>query len=347
MSPRAAGKTGDPPIDIRPLRPDDEPRILALAGNESSERLRPACLGAAAVLSRDALARLGRLDNPHDLGFVAEWRDAQGTPHLAGVARWFVDPETRTAQVALEVVAASKNQGLSSRLLRPLVAAARERGLRQLVTGAQAPMMGVATQFHFHFRGPLEGSVGTVKVVLDLDRGIDLRKYDPAKVSKADVRFLVSTVYTGDCVRDELEDFFLAMDRTYAAECLGELFNDSDPLIKSSAAELLVLVLGPDALPWVEKCLADGDVDFRCAGCSFLAELDCPEAIPRLVRCLQEDPADYVRYAAVDALERCGDPSALPALRRAAKSDRGTDHEGRPIREAARRAIKRITERNA
>jgi hypothetical protein len=48
----------------------------------------------------------------------------------------------------------------------------------------------------------------------------------------------------------------------------------------------------------------------------------------------------------VDALERCGDRSAIPDLRRAAKSDRGTDYEGRTIRDAARQAIKRITERN-
>ena len=82
------------------------------------------------------------------------------------------------------------------------------------------------------------------------------------------------------------------------------------------------------------------------AGCSFLAELDCPEALSRLLRCLREDPSGPVRYSAVDALERCGDLSVIPALRQAAENDSGTDYEGRPIRDKALKAIERITERN-
>jgi RimJ/RimL family protein N-acetyltransferase len=340
------GESGDgPPVEIRPIRPEDEPLLLAIYGNESDERLRPPGLGRAKVLSRDALTRLGRLDNPQDAGFVALVTDAQGTPQLVGVSRLFFEPESRTAEVAVEVVAAWQGQGLSAQLLKPLIAAARDRGIRRLATGAQAPMMGVATRFRFLMNGK-GGSDGTVTVVRDLERGIDLRQHDPARIGKTDVRFLVSTLHTGDCAREDLEEFFVAMDRTRAVQCLDELFNDPDPVIKSNAVELLVTLLGPQALPWVEKCLGDEDVGFRCAGCSFLAELECPEAVPRLLRCLREDPSDWVRHAAVDALERCGDRSAIPDLRRAAKSDRGTDYEGRTIRDAARQAIKRITERN-
>jgi GNAT superfamily N-acetyltransferase len=341
------GETADDTdLEIRPIRPEDEPLLLEMYGNESAEKFRPPCLGGAKMLSRDALARLCRLDNPQDMGFVAQWKDAQDTPHLVAVSRCFSDPESRTAEVALEVLAAWQSQGLSARLLQPLIALARERGIRRLITGAQAPMMGLATQFGFFFQGPVEGSIGTVKVVRDLERGIDLRKYDPARIGKSDVRFLVSQIYTGACVREDLEDFFLEMDRTYAVECLDELFNDPDPTMKSNAAELLVLLLGPQSLPWIEKCLDDEDVDFRCAGCSFLAELGCPEAVPRLLCCLREDPSDWVRYSAVEALERCGDRSAIPALQEAAEKDQGTDYEGRLISDAALEAIKRITEQN-
>src|SRR4051794_2978161 len=93
----ATGETGDGTrLEIRPIRPEDEPLLLDMSGNESAEKLRPPCLGVAKVLPRDALARLCRLATPQDMGFVAEWKDAQDTPRLAGVSRCFFDPETRT-----------------------------------------------------------------------------------------------------------------------------------------------------------------------------------------------------------------------------------------------------------
>jgi HEAT repeat protein len=189
------------------------------------------------------------------------------------------------------------------------------------------------------------GTDGTFEVVRDLGRGIDLTKYDASRISKADVKLLVSSMYTGADAKEEIKHFFLDVDPGHAAQCLDELFHGPDPEIKSDAVELLVFLKGAESLPWIEKCLTDVDVGFRCAGCSFLAELDCPEAVPRLLRCLREDPSDWVRYAAVDALERQGDTAALPALRQAAKNDQGTDYEGRPIKDRAREAIRRITRR--
>jgi GNAT superfamily N-acetyltransferase len=335
------------PFVVRPIRADDEPLLLAMHGNLSVENLRPPCLGAVKVLSRDSLVRLCRLDSAQDAGFVAEEKDAGGASHLLGVSRYFFDSETNSAEVALEVIKPWQSQGLSARLIKPLIAVARQRGIRRLITGAQAPMISIATTFGFLMNmESVDASDGRVKVVRDLERGIDLSKYDPSSISKADVKFLVSPAdkWPGD--KEEIMDFFLQVDSAYATQCLDELVNDPDPQIKSNAVELLVFRLGPKSLPWIEKCLNDDDVDFRCAGCGFLAELDCPEAVPRLLRCLQEDPSDQVRYAAVEALESHADMSAIPALRQTVKNDRGTDFEGRPIRDRAREAIRQITEQN-
>lgn len=90
----ATGETGDGTrLEIRPIRPEDEPLLLTMSRNPSAEKLRPPCLGATAVLPRDALARLCRPDNPRDSGFVAEWRDARGTPHLDGLSGCFSTPK--------------------------------------------------------------------------------------------------------------------------------------------------------------------------------------------------------------------------------------------------------------
>jgi hypothetical protein len=333
-------------FDIRPIRADDEPLLLAMGGKLSEEKLRPPSFGTAAALSRDCLARLGRLDLVQDAGFVADGKDARGAARLLGVSRYFFDPDTGSAELALEVIKPEEGQGLSDRLLKPLIAAARDRGVRRLVTGAQGPMIGIVTRFGFLMTMRMVGSPGTMEVVRDLERGIDLRKYDPKRIGKPDVRALVAAMDEWPGATEDILDFFRRVDSETVVQGLDELFNEPDPRTRSNALESLVLLLGPKALPWIEKCLADEDVNYRCAGCSYLAELDCPEAVPRLLRCLREDPSDWVRYSAVDGLERCGDKSVLPALKHTAENDPGADYEGRPIRERAREAIKRIKKRS-
>jgi GNAT superfamily N-acetyltransferase len=155
---------------VRPIRAEDEPLLLAMHGNLSVEKLRPPCFGAAAVPPRDCLARLGRLDSAQDAGFVADETDAAGTSRLLGVSRYFFDAETGSAELALEVIAPWQSRGLSGHLLEPLIAVARERGVRRLVTGAQAPMMEIATKFGFFMTMRTVGSPGTVEVVRDLER---------------------------------------------------------------------------------------------------------------------------------------------------------------------------------
>jgi GNAT superfamily N-acetyltransferase len=333
-------------IEIRAMRPADESRLLALHPSLSEEHLRPTAFGPVVAPSRDGFARLCRLDSAHDAGFVADRKDAGGASDLLGVSRFFLVPETNSAELALEVVKPWQGKGLGGDLIKPLIAVARERGIRRLITGAQSPMMSIATRFGFRLTGEyVDVANGTFQVIRDSDLGIDLGKYDPSDISEADVKLVVSSMYKYPGGNEEIRDFFLRVEPAHAARCLDELFHGPDPVIKSNAVELLVFLKGPESLPWIEECLCD-DVDFRCAGCSFLAELDCPEALPRLLRCLREDPSDWVRYSAVDALERCGDMSAIPALKQTVKTDRGTDYEGRLIGDAAREAIRRITRRN-
>ena len=349
-SQKPSSSTSRPPddsrVEVRPLRLDGEPALLALESNLSEEKLRPPRFFAANALVPDFFSKLCRLDSTQDAGFVAQTKDSKGKSQLLGLCRCFFNPKTNSAELGLEIIKPWQGEGLSDRLLKPMIATARERGVRQLITGAQAPMITIATRFGFLMNMIPLGSDGTFTVVRSFDRGIDLRKYDPASISKTDVKFLVSSMREWPGLKQELEDFFLEVDPAYAVQCLDELFHGPDAEIRSDAVELLVSLKGPDSLPWVEECLQDDDVGFRCAGCSFLAELHCPETVPRLLRVLREDPSDWVRYSAVDALERCGDMSAIPALKQTAKNDRGTDYEGRPIRDRAREAIRRITQRN-
>ena len=331
-------------LEIRPICAEDDALLLRMEGF-SNLKFRPPRFGTAPRLSRQQLVSLCRFADERDMGLIAVFRDAQGEFQAVGVCRFFADSNSDSAEIALEVAESWRQHGVSNRLIKPLITIARERGLCKLVTSAEPCMMSIATKFAFIMTGRCARDACTstaFEVVRDLQKTRDLGEYNPAHISDADVRLLVTQMYTGKVAKEEVKLLFLEMDRARVVRLLDELAGDESPEFRSNAIELLVFLEGPRSFPWIEKCLQDADDGFRCAGCSFLAEVAGPEAIDRLVRCLREDPSGSVRYAAVEGLEDCCDMSAIPALEFAMTHDAGTDFEGRPISERAEIAIQRI-----
>ena len=56
-----------------------------------------------------------------------------GEPRLLGVSRYYLHPETATAEFALVVSDAYQRQGLGRHLMQRLIDIARERGVQRLV----------------------------------------------------------------------------------------------------------------------------------------------------------------------------------------------------------------------
>jgi GNAT superfamily N-acetyltransferase len=118
-------------IRMRPIVPDDKPRLV-----EGFERLSPLSryrrfLAAVTRLRPDQLARLTEIDyvNHFALGAIAV--DEAGEPGVA-VARYVryeADPET--ADAAVTVLDAYQGHGLGTLLMRALGAVARENGIRR------------------------------------------------------------------------------------------------------------------------------------------------------------------------------------------------------------------------
>jgi acetyltransferase len=119
-------------VMVRTIRPEDEPLIIAFHAGHSEHTIRMRFFSLVKTLSRESLIRLCHLDYMREMALVAVWRDADGGQHFAGVSRYYLQPESGTAEFAVIVGDAWQRQGLGRHLMERLIAVARERGVRRL-----------------------------------------------------------------------------------------------------------------------------------------------------------------------------------------------------------------------
>ena len=158
-------------VRIRAIQPEDEPLIIEFHAGHSERTIRMRFFGMVKQLSRDSLIRLCHLDYDRAMALVAEIRDAEGRPHLCGVSRYYLDPETRTAEFAIVVGDAWQGKGLGYHLMDRLADAARQNGASTLigtVLSENDGMLKLTREMGFS-REPGEDPA-TVHVALDLFR---------------------------------------------------------------------------------------------------------------------------------------------------------------------------------
>ncbi len=120
-------------VTVRTIRPEDEPLIIELHASHSEHTIRMRYFSLVKTLSRESLIRLCHLDYTREMALVAVWRDAEGRPHFAGVSRYYLHPESGTAEFAAVIGDAWQRQGLGRHLIGRLIGVARDRGVRRLV----------------------------------------------------------------------------------------------------------------------------------------------------------------------------------------------------------------------
>jgi len=156
------------PIMVRAIRPEDEALITGLHSTLSEQSIRFRFFSMVKTLSRDSLIRLCHLDYTREMALVAE-RRSDGQPQLIGVSRYYMNPQTRSAEFAVTVSDACQGQGLGEHLMQRLIVVARERGVKQLtgsVLRENHRMLALAKELGF--REGKSADAGVVHVVLDL-----------------------------------------------------------------------------------------------------------------------------------------------------------------------------------
>ncbi len=152
------------PIIVRAIRPEDEPLITRLHSTLSEQSIRFRFFSMVKTLSRESLIRLCHLDYSREMALVAERNGA-----LLGVSRYYMNPQTQSAEFAIVVSDACQGQGLGDHLMRRLIVVARERGVKQLtgsVLRENHRMLALAKELGF--REGKSGEAGVAQVVLDL-----------------------------------------------------------------------------------------------------------------------------------------------------------------------------------
>ncbi|HEX6756096.1 MAG TPA: GNAT family N-acetyltransferase, partial [Mycobacteriales bacterium] len=115
-------------LHLRPIRPDDAARIVALHSRLSDRTIYLRYFGAYPRIPERDLRRLVQVDYVDRVALVAELGE-----EIVGVGRYDRIGSGGDAEVAFVVEDAHQGRGLGSVLLEHLAAAARERGIRRFV----------------------------------------------------------------------------------------------------------------------------------------------------------------------------------------------------------------------
>jgi acetyltransferase len=147
-------------VHVRPIRPDDEPRLHE-AFSRMSERTVYFRFFSPLKRLPEALAhRLARVDYDQRFALVATTHRPDGDEHILGVARYDRAPGTHAAEVAVAVVDDLQRQGIGSGLLSLLAQVAAQHGIEELtliVLPENQSMLGLLRRLgwihHAQFRG--------------------------------------------------------------------------------------------------------------------------------------------------------------------------------------------------
>jgi acetyltransferase len=131
---------GGEPLTIRPIRPEDEPLMVAFHQGLSEQSVYMRFAGLMGVDQRVAHQRLSRIcfnDYDRELALVAE-REHEGKPEIAAVVRLLKLYGTEDGEFALLVHDDYQGQGIGSYLLSRIIEIGRKEGLKRIVADSSA-----------------------------------------------------------------------------------------------------------------------------------------------------------------------------------------------------------------
>ena len=115
-------------LTVRPIRPDDAPRLVALVAKSTAEDVRLRFRSGLRRLPGEWAARLSQIDYDREMALAAVADDGD----ILGVARLAADPEGFEAEFALIVRSDQQHRGLGYALLARAIEYGCARGLRRI-----------------------------------------------------------------------------------------------------------------------------------------------------------------------------------------------------------------------
>jgi RimJ/RimL family protein N-acetyltransferase len=152
-------------LRLRPIRPDDEPRLVELFHRLSPRTVYQRFFRAYDRLPDHWYHRFAHVDYRTRLALVAEEQDAGGRL-LHAVARYEPGEPDGTTEIAIVVEDGWQHRGLGGLMLDALLAAAEARGLRRFTADVLAdnrPMLRILSRLAHIRRRDLEAGVLTIE----------------------------------------------------------------------------------------------------------------------------------------------------------------------------------------
>lgn len=157
-------------IEIRAIRPDDRPAVLAAIARASPRSMFRRFFASRQKLTNEEIDYFLTVDFVNHVALVAV-ADEDGNRPIVGGAR-FVVVQPKKAEVAFAVIDAYQGQGLGTILMHHLGTIALGAGLRELVAEVLIENMPMLTVFA-HSGYPMSKWLGTDSVHVTLDLGND------------------------------------------------------------------------------------------------------------------------------------------------------------------------------
>jgi acetyltransferase len=164
---------GRPEIRLRPIRPDDEPLIVAFHGTLSERSVYMRYFSWMKLGQRTAHERLARMcfiDYDRQIAFVAETSNERtGDRQIVGVGRLVKSPGGKEAEVAFVVSDAMQGHGIGREMMQLLVEFARDEQISELSATfirENLPMRRLLERFHFEVTDDVEEESSTARLKL-------------------------------------------------------------------------------------------------------------------------------------------------------------------------------------
>ena len=116
-------------LRIRPIRPEDEPRLVEMVSRMDPEDIRMRFFSVMKGMSHQLAARLTQIDYSREIALIAQPEDSD---EILGVARFAADPDNINAEFAVGVRSDWKGKGVGWALMERLIGVGKERGIATL-----------------------------------------------------------------------------------------------------------------------------------------------------------------------------------------------------------------------